>query len=99
MLQEGHNLSVLDLGQGNLPRKDDERQDDDRKRSVESSRLEGLNVPGRQQGGVNIIGHGCRDGDEADDGVRQGAGDLVEHGTHREGDGLVTLASLPLPVI
>ena len=98
-LEGGDDVAVPLLAQGDPTREDEERQDDDAEGRVERRSLEGLDVGGRQQVGVDIVSHGGRDGDESDDGVRESTSDLVQHGSHREGDGFVALAGLELSVL
>ena len=99
LLQERNDLTMFLLSQGNLAGEYDEGQDDHREGYVERGGLESLNVGGRQQVRVDVVSHSSGDGDETDDGVGQSTRNLVEHGSHREGNSLVALASLPLAIL
>lgn len=77
---------------------DDEAGDDAGERQVVGAGLERADVRGGHVGGVGVTDHSGGDDHEAHDAVGQGAGDLVEHRAHGEGDGLVALAGLELSV-
>ena len=46
-------------------------------RHIEGADFEGVDVRGGHVGGGRVTGHTCRNGDEADDAVRQGATDTL----------------------
>lgn len=56
---------------------DDEAGDDAGERQVVGAGLERADVRGGHVGGGRVTGHTCRNGDEADDAVRQGATDTL----------------------
>ena len=52
-------------------------QDDDSQRHIEGADFEGVDVRRGHIGCSGVAGHTCRNGDEADDAVRQGATDTL----------------------
>lgn len=77
----------------------DEAEDDENKRDVEGEGLERGDVGRGHVGCRSMTGHASREGNGTDRTVGHRAADLVEHGTHRQGDRLVALAVLQLAVL
>ena len=77
----------------------DEAEDDENKRDVEGEGLERGDVGRGHVDCRGMTGHASREGNGTDRTVGHRAADLVEHGTHRQGDRLVAPAVLQLAVL
>ena len=77
----------------------DEAEDDENKRDVEGEGLERGDVGRGHVGCRGLPRHASRAGNGTDRTVGHRAADLVEHGTHRQGDRLVAPAVLQLAVL
>lgn len=97
-LQLVDDLGMLLFGQGNLLVENDEGQDRQDQWNNEGKALESVDA-GRGHVSCGCCSrHAAGNGDEADQAVRKGPGQFVDHWPHGQGDGFISFAILKLPV-